>query len=395
MKTILWGDGIHDDTAALQERIDEARHELSLPDPEAFYLISRPLELPSDFRLILPRFAEVRLAPGSNCLMLKNKTVSDPKARVTHPFWDYVNVFSPDHSCRNIEVSGGVWNFNNKNQAPNPQESREYKPGGKSYTGIIALFFHVDGLRLTSMTFKDPVTYAVTLDAVTHFTVDHIRFDFNHGNPRATNMDGIHLDGGCRFGEICDLKGACYDDLVALNADEATSGPISDITIRGIYAEGCHSAVRLLSANYPVTNVHISDVYGTYFQYCVGISRFYETRDHGFFDGITLDRIYASKAPRLDVYGKKGTYVYPLIWIQSGLVIGSLRISELHRRENENTVETVYVDENVEIHDLVLDHITTENLVGGEMPLFINRGTVRRLSARDLLADGKELTLTL
>ena len=295
MKTILWGDGVHDDTAAIQERIDEAYRELSLPDPEVCYLISRPLELPSDFRLVLPRFAEVRLAPGSNCLMLKNKTVSDRKERVTNPFWDYVNDFSDEYSSKNIEVTGGVWNFNNKNQAPNPQESRDFKPGGKSYTGIIALFFHVDGLRLSSMTFKDPVTYAVMLDAVTHFTVDHIRFDFNHGNPRATNMDGIHLDGGCRFGEICDLKGACFDDLVALNADEATSGPISDITICGIYAEGCHSAVRLLSANYPVTNVHISDVYGTYFQYCVGVSRFYETRDHGFFDGITLEKIYAGR----------------------------------------------------------------------------------------------------
>ena len=394
MKTILWGDGVHDDTAAIQERIDEAHRELSLPDSEVCYLISRPLELPSDFRLVLPRFAEVRLAPGSNCLMLKNKTVSDRKERVTNPFWDYVNDFSDEYSSKNIEVTGGVWNFNNRNQAPNPMEARDFKPGGKSYTGMIMLFFRVDGLRLSSMTFKDPVTYAATLDAVTHFTVDHIRFDYNHGNPRATNMDGIHLDGGCRFGELFDLKGACFDDLVALNADEATSGPISDITICGIYAEGCHSAVRLLSANYPVTNVHISDVYGTYFQYCIGISRFYPTRSHGFFDGITLDRIYASKAPRLDVYGKKGTYVYPLIWIQSGLLIGSLRISELHRREEENTVETIYVDENAEIRDLVLDHVVTENHVGGEMPLFVNRGKVDRLSARDLLADGESVTLS-
>ena len=393
MKTVLWGDGLHDDTAAIQERIDEARHELRLPDPEAFYLISRPLELPSDFRLVLPRFAEVRLAPGSNCLMLKNRTVPDRKERVTDPLWDYVNDFSPDFTAKNIEVEGGVWNFNNKNQAPNPMEVSEFFPGGRSYTGFIFLFFRVDGLRLSSMTLKDPVTFAVTLDAVTHFTVDHILFDFNHGNPRATNMDGIHLNGGCRFGEIFDLKGACYDDLVALNADEGTAGPISDITVRGIYAEGCHSAVRLLSANYPVKNVHISDVYGTYFQYCIGISRFYPTRSHGFFDGITLDRIYAAKAPRLDVYGKKGTYVYPLIWIQSGLHIGSLRISELHRREEENAVETIHVDGDVVIRDLVLDHITTENHAGGEMPLFVNHGLVERLSARDLSADGEPVEL--
>ena len=58
-------------------------------------------------------------------------------------------------------------------------------------------------------------------------------------------------------------------------------------------------------------------------------------------------------------------------------------------------METIYVDENTEILDLVLDHIVTENRVGGDMPLFVNRGTVRRLSARDLLADGRPVDLSL
>ena len=57
-------------------------------------------------------------------------------------------------------------------------------------------------------------------------------------------------------------------------------------------------------------------------------------------------------------------------------------------------METIYVDENAEIRDLVLDHVVTENHVGGEMPLFVNRGKVDRLSARDLLADGESVTLS-
>ena len=65
MEYDLYGDGIHDDTAAIQERIDRANHELALPVPGAHYVISKPLELPSDFRLCVPRFAEVRLAKGS------------------------------------------------------------------------------------------------------------------------------------------------------------------------------------------------------------------------------------------------------------------------------------------------------------------------------------------
>ena len=266
----LYGDGINDDTAAIQELIDTVGSELVLPLAKAFYLISRPLELPSNFRLVLPRFCEIRLAAGSNCVMAKNK----------------------EDNAQNIEICGGVWNFNNKAQNPNPILTGVFEPEG--YIGFGMAFFGVKGLRLTSMTMKDPVTFAVTLDTVSYFTVDNIVFDFNYGNPLATNMDGIHLNGNCHFGEITNLKGACYDDLVALNADEGTAGEISDITIRGIYSEDCHSAVRLLSANHPVRNVHISDVYGTYFQYCIGITRFYQSLDKGIFDAITLENICKS-----------------------------------------------------------------------------------------------------
>jgi len=71
----LYGDGIHDDTSALQELIDSGICELCLPVPEKFYLISKPLELPSNFKLKLPRYAKVKLAANSNCVMIKNKTL--------------------------------------------------------------------------------------------------------------------------------------------------------------------------------------------------------------------------------------------------------------------------------------------------------------------------------
>lgn len=74
---ILFGDGIHDDTDAIQEMIDSGCCEVVLPAPKVRYVISRPLELPSNFKLCLPRFAEIRLAKGSNCVMLKNKMVVD------------------------------------------------------------------------------------------------------------------------------------------------------------------------------------------------------------------------------------------------------------------------------------------------------------------------------
>ena len=40
MLNTLYGDGINDDTLAIQEMIDTANGELILPNPKAFYLIS-------------------------------------------------------------------------------------------------------------------------------------------------------------------------------------------------------------------------------------------------------------------------------------------------------------------------------------------------------------------
>ena len=71
----LFGDGVHDDTAAIQEMIDSGACEVSLPAPEKCYIISKPLTIPSNFKLKLPRYAEIKLADGSNCFMLQNKAV--------------------------------------------------------------------------------------------------------------------------------------------------------------------------------------------------------------------------------------------------------------------------------------------------------------------------------
>ena len=119
-KYILYGDGIHDDTDAIQERIDSGACEVTLPAPDACYLISRPLMLPSDFRLVLPRFARIRLADGANCLMLQNKLPHDRVERGVSPLFDFINEFSDRETSQNIEVIGGIWDFNNLNQSPNP-----------------------------------------------------------------------------------------------------------------------------------------------------------------------------------------------------------------------------------------------------------------------------------
>lgn len=336
------GNGINDDTEYIQGLLDSGKSCVYLPEPEKFYLISKPLRIPSETALVLDRFTEIRLAPGSNCLMLQN---ADPVG-----------------GNRNISVAGGIWNYNNLNQEPNPLATQKYKANNQfdrtfndsdtyseEYLGVPIRFMRVENLHISGLTLKDPITFAVQLGFVKYFTVSDITFDFNLGNPCAANMDGIHIDGGCRFGHVENLKGTCYDDLVAVNADDFISGPISDITINGIYSEECHSAVRLLSVVSPVRNISISNVYGSYYQYAVTLSKYFERPgSRGQFSNIILKNLSVSKSIRRPEL-KKITQTFELICIEPELDIDSLVIENLSRYETVNPVETIHIAENTSI----------------------------------------------
>ncbi len=396
---ILHGDGIHDDFPAIQERIDSGLCELTLPAPERFYLISQTLTLPSNFKLTLPRLAEIRLAAGSNCPMLSNRPrrefaerLPDSTTPLCRHFWYFVNEFAPEISSENIEIRGGIWNFNNSEQLGNPEQTKIFEPYG--YTGDGMLFYGVRGLTLGDMTFKDPTHYGALLDRVEYFTVENLVFDYNYGNPNAVNMDGIHLNGNCHYGLIRNLKGACYDDLVALNAHEGSRGPITNIEIDGLFAEDCHSAVRLLTVYDDVKSIRISNVYGTYYQYCIGLTKYYPGETTGRFKSITLDGIHASKAERLPIYAKGNSYVYPLIWLQSDTAVESLRIRDLCREEYTTPVETIHIGAHTTVKSLTLDCITSENHTGSAMPLIVNNGSIERLTLRDIDSGEDELLVS-
>jgi len=394
----LYGDGIHDDTLAIQELIDSGVCEVSLPAPKKFYLLSKPLELPSNFRLVLPRFAEVRLAKGANCVMVRTKAVYDYAERLDRSrsegalfLWGYVDDLAPIKH-ENIELSGGIWNCNNMEQNPNPQQSHDYSI--REFYGFAMLFYNVKNLRISDLTIKDPTNFGITLDTVSYFTVENITFDYNLGNPRPINMDGVHLNGNCHFGLLRNLKGACYDDLVALNADEGVGGPITDIEIDGIFAEDCHSAARLLTVKYAVERIHISNVYGTYYQYCLGLTKYYKGESDGYYDAITFDNIYASKAVRYPHIYDPNTYVYALIWIDKQTLVKSLTIRSMHRKEYNNPIDTIHVRRETVVERLILDDVTTENLTGAPMTFIGGEGRIVNATMRDVRIGDDPITLT-
>ena len=388
----LYGDGIHDDTAAIQERIDCGACEIALPVPEKHYLISKPLTIPSNFKLKLPRYAVIRLADGANCLMLQNKTVlrDEPDPNVF-----YYGRFSASraHTCHDFEIEGGIWDFNNQNQEANPIQTGHFDD--RYYLGHVMCFYNVRNFRLSNLTIKDPANFCVTVDTGSYFTVENITFDFNFGNPIAVNMDGIHLNGNCHYGVIRNLRGACYDDLVALNAHEGTRGDITNIQIDGVFAENCHSAVRLLTVEEKVEHIHISNVYGTYYQYCIGFTKYYPGETTGHFGAISLDNIHAAKSFRLPIqeaHMQNKTRHFPLIWMQDGTVVKNLSIEHFYRREYVNPIDTIRVDKGACVEQLWIRDLSLENHTQSHCPKLTNHGTIQTLRTEGLPAEEIENT---
>lgn len=400
MKNTLFGDGIHDDFLAIQELIDNSGSYLELPMPKVTYLISSTLVLPSDFKLVLPEKAVIKLKENSNCPMLKNswQEIENSGKYVyvgRDKIWNYVNCISPkkEHQCKNISVYGGIWDFNNLNQKPNPLRSLDFLENER-YTGFGFQFFNVENLTISSLTLKNPVTFGVTMDVISDFLVENITFDYTVGNPMTINMDGIHLNGMCYNGVIRNLKGACFDDLVALNASEGYKGEISDILVQNLYAENCHSAVRLLAINEPINNVKISGVKGTYYQYCIGISKFYDVPVTEGFDNIEIENVFASKAPRTpEVFPYTDSYVYPLIWIQDNVMVKKVKIKNLYRKERVTAIPTIYIGQNTPVEELNLDNIKQENLLNVSFPLIHNKGSIKNFKLKDLSADKDEILI--
>ena len=68
----IYGDGIHDDYAGIQELLDSGISTVKLPVPEKHYLISKALLIHSNQTLKLDENTRVVLTDNANCCMLQN-----------------------------------------------------------------------------------------------------------------------------------------------------------------------------------------------------------------------------------------------------------------------------------------------------------------------------------
>ena len=374
MKHVLYGNGIDDDTQAIQDLLDGEESVVKLPRPEKNYLISAPLKIGGGKTLVLEKDAVIRLADNSDCLMLKNK----PDAR------------------ENVALIGGIWDMNNQHQKPNPvvkkvegdsldiyagnavceaeifgeKTARATRFDDSVYFGFLMAFSDIKNLTVKDVTFKDPVTYGCWFGKIDGFLVENITFDYNDGNPYPVNMDGVHFHGLCRNGVIRNMKGACYDDMIAFSADEFIAGDIENVVVENIEAYDCHSAVRLLAVDHCVRNVAIRNIRGTFYQYCIGFTKYYAMGNGvcGRFENILAENCEIAKAPMLKKYKKDASHRYPLFYFQQETVSENVIIRNIVRKETDCAVPLIGAEDGVDLSGVKAENIEQVSFVG-DVPL--------------------------
>ena len=372
----LAGDGVTDDTVAIQARLDSGTSCVYLPPPAKCYLISKTLKIGSDQELRLDRFSVIRLAPKSNCPMIENR--------------GYVG-----GSDRRIALTGGIWDMANVDQSPNPQQYGRLNPPRPSpmpkchengfFFGMAMRFSNVEGMTVRGVTVRNPTSYGIAFCKTSYFLVDDVTFDYTTWNPIPLNLDGVHFDGHCHHGKISNLRGTCFDDLVALNANDGQcaqeEGPITDVDIDGVYADYCHSAGRRLSTGAELKRVTVRNVHGNFYTYAVGLTHFFPKRPRGCFDDICFDNIVISDVFAAKVFSPEGIGVnsrtnYPPIWVQGPVDVGSLTIRNLSRDERNIPVPSIRVDKAATIGRLTVRDCKVINRMEKPLAFFDVRGKV-------------------
>ena len=369
----LAGDGVCDDTAAIQARLDSGAACVYLPPPKEHYLISKTLKIGSEQELRLDRFTRIRLAPRSNCPMLENRSYRAGTG---------TNVF--------VAVTGGIWDMDNRNQRGNFMQIPELaKSAPKTFDpdfffGMSMRFCHVDHLTVRGVTVRNPVNYGIEFGHVSRFLVDDISFDYKTWNPIPLNMDGVHFDGFCHHGKVSNLRGTCFDDLVALNANDGIcspeEGPISDIDIDGLSCEYGHSGVRLLSAPHPVTDVTIRNVHGNFYVSAVWLTHWKADRPSGRFDNIVVSDVFAAKCippPEADCAWRRGL---ALVLVEEKEEVGNLVLERIYREERTLPAPTFAVlAPSTRIENLVIRDCRMANRLGMPIRFIENKGTIGRI----------------
>lgn len=367
---MLFADGKHDDTSALQEMLDR-RGEVRIEKP-GVYLVSKTLIVHSGTRLTVAPGAVLLAAPMSRCALIENEH------------------FAGGGTDENIEIAGGVWDGNcdamgidavewAKHRLDNP-----YSPS--RFMGKLIRFAHTEKIILSGLTVRNPVSYGIQIGAVRGFAVRDIFFDYNR---HYGTTDGVHINGPARDGVIENLCGTTNDDLVSLTAydeehAEISKGDISDVSIRNISARNGYCALRLLSGEgYSVCSVHVDGIYGDYRHNTVIISNHNDRPGDVWFDNIVIENVFARKSytPLGDDcfrYWEGHCDRNAIICFGNKARCGNVVLRNVLRRELQATeAPLLELAENASIDYLHLDNVRQSAVPGCTVPMWKIGGTIK------------------
>jgi hypothetical protein len=371
------GDGITDDTPAIQALLDSKAALVYLPPPAKHYVISRSLRIHSNQALKLDPTTVIRLADNANDYMLTNADFEEGN--------------------RNITISGGIWDGNNVGV----QHARGDRNGVSPrdfFIGSLFILMNVDNLRVEKLTVKDPEKFGIHIAACRNFVVDDITFDYN---AREYNMDGIHLQGGCHFGRVTNVRGNTYDDMIALNADdgeywEISKGPITDIQIDGVWASNCFRAVRMLSTGTPVKRISISNIFGSYFTNAVAFTHWRLVATLPRFEDISIHNVFTAKITDEELLGKldRKPDQYAVIGIEGHLSFNNLTVSNLFRSEwLPGAAPTIHIQQGTVIETLRLRNIQQDNKTDKPLTFLRNEASILQLFVDDVVIREQDAAL--
>ena len=166
---------------------------------------------------------------------------------------------------------------------------------------------------------------------------------------------------------------------------EVTRGPIDSVEIRSIFADNGYSGVRLLSCGEPVTNIHVSGVYGTYRHNAVLVSQHDLYPEPVWFNNITIEHVHASKStcplqtPKF-VRWEKNAQKLALVWLERGIVAGTITLRDISREEHGSSeAPMIQIDAGAVIEKLTVEGISQTLEKGSLAPAYVNEAKVSEL----------------
>jgi len=302
----------------------------------------------------------------------------------------------------NIAFLGGTYNGNSANQ--NHIKLTTKLPPGKNWTVAFALY-GVEQVTMRDVTIRDMTTYAAHFSNWRHITCENVFIHLSQKSV-ASLQCGIQFQGPGQFLSMRNIHGNPLDDIIALNADDyncdwnkqgeftgndyygpnVSFGPITDVDIEGVFIDGAHNGIRILSRASRVDRVSIRNVQGTFTKYGFFISPAWRPGgDLGniTFENIDLRPLQPDFGPLPFVFMIQGNIEQltlrnihshlpvdsrPVVWVQPSCDIGVLRVDGMNLYQKDpRSAKTPAIQVDGHIDLLSVNNVTLSR--PAEMPI--------------------------